>query len=83
MRIFLGLVFLILGILGIILPIIPGIPFLLLSAFLFGFIDEKRVIKVLKKLKTNKKNSFLNKMINFVILKYIHKKDISPVGKNG
>ncbi len=74
MRILLGILFLVLGIIGIIFPIIPGIPFLVVSAFLFGIIDEEKLLKLLKKFKTEKKNSFLNKLINYAIIKYIHKK---------
>jgi len=74
MRFIFGILFLILGILGIIFPIIPGIPFLFVSAFLFGFIDEERLLKVLKKFKTEKKNTVLNKLINYVIIRYLYKK---------
>ena len=76
MRVLWGIFFLILGIIGIIFPIIPGIPFLLVSAFLFGIISEEKLLKALKKMKTEKKNSIVNKLINFVIIRYIHKRKL-------
>ncbi|WP_029522363.1 hypothetical protein [Persephonella sp. KM09-Lau-8] len=74
-RIILAFVFLILGVLGIVFPIIPGIPFLLISAFLFGIIPHSLVLKVLKKVKTENKNSKFNKLINYVLIKYVHERE--------
>ena len=74
-----GFVFFILGVLGVILPILPGIPFFIVSGFLFGIIPEDKVIQLLKKmkLKDEKMAKWSNKLINFIILKYIHKRQIN------
>ncbi|WP_029521571.1 hypothetical protein [Persephonella sp. IF05-L8] len=74
-RLALGFFFLILGILGIFLPVIPGVPFLLVSAFLFGIIPHSFVLKALKKMKTENKNSRFNKLINYVLIKYVHERE--------
>ncbi len=76
MRYILGFLLLILGILGVIFPVLPGIPFLVAAAFLFGIIDEKKFLTILKKFKTDKRDTFVNKIINYIIIKYIHKKKI-------
>lgn len=73
----LGFVFLILGILGVIFPIIPGIPFLIIAAFLFGILSREKVIKYMKKFKNEKKNSSLNRLINYTLIKYFYKKEPS------
>ena len=83
MKYILGLLLAILGILGVIFPILPGIPFLIAAAFLFGIIDEEKFLKLLKKFKTNKKNTFVNKVINYVIIRYIHRKKISLKSDKG
>ncbi|WP_456401301.1 hypothetical protein [Persephonella sp.] len=76
MRIFLGIGFLIIGILGLILPVIPGVPFLVLSAFLLGLISDQTVVRTLKKFKVKDgKNRLWDKVINYVIIKYIHRKN--------
>jgi len=77
----LGFLFLLIGILGIILPVIPGVPFLIISAFFFGFLSREKVVRYLKKFKNGKKNSGTNRLINYVLIKYIHKKN--PVSING
>ncbi|WP_457644291.1 hypothetical protein [Persephonella sp.] len=78
MRFILGFFFLIVGILGVILPVIPGVPFLVLSAFLLGIISDRTVIKTLKKFKVKDgKNRLWDKVINYVIIKYIHRKNIT------
>ncbi len=77
-----GFVFVILGILGIILPILPGIPFFIVAGFLFGIIPEEQVVKLLKKMKfkDEKMAKWSNKLINYIILKYIHKRQINLEG---
>ncbi|WP_456465963.1 DUF454 family protein [Persephonella sp.] len=77
----LGFLFLLIGILGIILPVIPGVPFLIISAFFFGFLSKEKVIKYMKKFKNGKKNSGINRLINHILIKYVHGKN--PVGING
>jgi len=75
MRYISGIFFLILGIIGVIFPIIPGIPFLIIAGFLFGIITEEKLVSLLKKFKNKEnKNSKINKLINFAIIRYIHKK---------
>ena len=83
MKYILGIVFLMIGLAGIVLPIIPGVPFLLIAAFFFGFISRKKVIYYVKKFKNKDKNSKINRFINFVLIKYIHGKEpIKSSGKN-
>ncbi|ACO04634.1 hypothetical protein PERMA_0691 [Persephonella marina EX-H1] len=75
MRFVLGFFFLIIGILGIILPVIPGVPFLVLSGFLLGIISDRTVVKTLKKFKVKDgKNRLWDRVINYVIIRYIHRK---------
>ena len=74
-KIIFAFIFLFLGVLGIVFPVIPGIPFLLISAFLFGIIPHSLVLKVLKKVKTENKRSRFNKMINYVLIKYVYEKE--------
>ena len=78
MRIFWGVVFLLLGIAGIILPILPGLPFFVVSAFLLGIISEEQLVKGLKKfkIKDEKMAKWTNKLINHIIIRYIHKRQI-------
>ncbi len=78
-RILLGLAFTVLGILGIILPILPGIPFFIIAAFLFGIISEEQLAKGLKKfkIKDEKMAKWTNKLINYIIIKFIHKRQIN------
>ncbi|HHG74278.1 MAG TPA: DUF454 family protein, partial [Persephonella sp.] len=71
----LGFLFLLIGILGIILPVIPGVPFLIISAFFFGFLSKEKVIKYMKKFKNGKKNSGINRLINHILIKYVHGKN--------
>ena len=79
MRYFWGTLFLFLGIAGIILPILPGLPFFVVSAFLFGIISEKQLVKGLKKfkIKDEKMAKWSNKLINYIIIRYIHKRNIN------
>lgn len=79
MKIFWGIVFFILGIAGVILPVLPGIPFFIISAFLFGIISEEQLIKGLKKfkIKDQKMAKWTNKLINHIIIRYIHKRKFS------
>ncbi|RMA97081.1 DUF454 family protein [Hydrogenothermus marinus] len=79
MKIFWGIVFFILGIAGVILPVLPGIPFFIISAFLFGIISEEQLIKGLKKfkIKDQKMAKWINKLINHIIIRYIHKRKFS------
>ena len=72
-----GTIFIILGIAGIILPILPGIPFLIIGGFLLGVIPKDMVLKILKKLKLDEKDSKLNKMLNYLIIKYVYSKEFS------
>ncbi len=81
MRYLLGIFFLVLGIIGVIFPIIPGIPFLVIAGFLFGFLNEKQILKFLKRFKNEDKNSKINKLINYAIIKYIHKRTAASNGK--
>ncbi len=81
MKYILGIVFLLIGILGIILPIIPGVPFLLISAFFFGILSKEKVVRYLKKFKNGNKNSGINRLINYVLIKYVHRK--APINANG
>jgi hypothetical protein len=78
MKYFWGIFFILLGIAGIILPVLPGIPFFIVAAFLFGIISEKQLVKGLKKfkIKDEKMAKWTNKLINHVIIKYIHKRHI-------
>ncbi len=72
-----GVFLVFIGILGVILPILPGIPFLVVGAFLLGFVSEQKVVDILKKTKTKSyKKNFYNKLINFGIVKYIYKRNI-------
>ncbi|WP_457641741.1 hypothetical protein [Persephonella sp.] len=76
MRLILGILLFIVGILGIILPIIPGVPFLVISGFLLGLISERMVVRTLKKFKIKDgKNRLWDKVINYLIIKYVHKKN--------
>jgi L-rhamnose mutarotase len=52
---------------------------LVVSAFLFGIISEKQLIKGLKKFKVKdeKMAKWTNKLINYIIIKYIHKRAIN------
>ena len=75
MRIIYGVFFILLGIAGVILPILPGIPFLIIGGFLLGIIPKSFVIKILKKLKLENKGSRLNKILNYIIIKYIYEKE--------
>ncbi len=79
MKIIWGIFFTILGIAGVILPILPGLPFFVIAAFLFGFISEKQLIKGLKKfkIKDEKMAKWTNKLINHIIIRYIHKRKIA------
>lgn len=80
MRYLLGLGFIILGIAGIILPILPGIPFLVIGGVLLNIIPKNFVYKLLKKSKFNEnRNNLLNRIINFVIIKYIHERKIIQI----
>ncbi|NPA58011.1 MAG: DUF454 domain-containing protein [Aquificae bacterium] len=74
-RFVLGFVFLVVGIIGVIFPVLPGIPFLILSAFFFGFLSREKVIKYMKKLKTSDKNSTFNRVINHILIKYVYRKE--------
>jgi len=76
MKLLFATLFLILGIIGVIFPIIPGLPFLVVSAFLFGFISEQRLVKILKKskFKDQKFGRFYNRLVNYGIIKYIYKR---------
>jgi len=81
-KILLGSIFFTIGILGIIFPVLPGVPFLIVSAFFFGFLSREKLIVYLKKLKSNsKKNSIMNKAINYILIKYIHQR--VPIRTNG
>jgi len=78
MRRILGVFFIILGLAGMVLPILPGIPLLILGGFLLNLIPKSWVVKFLKKLKMEKKKgSRLNKLINYVLIKYVYERDIS------
>jgi len=79
MRYIWGLFFFFLGVLGILLPVLPGLPFFVVSAFLFGIISENQLIKGLKKFKVKdeKMAKWTNKLINYIIIKYIHKRNIN------
>jgi len=50
-----------------------------IAAFLFGFISEKQLIKGLKKfkIKDEKMAKWTNKLINHIIIRYIHKRKIA------
>ncbi|WP_456381716.1 DUF454 family protein [Persephonella sp.] len=78
---FLGFVFLIVGIIGVIFPVLPGVPFLILSAFFFGILSREKVVRYLKKFKNSNKDSTLNRTINYILIKYIHRKE--PIKLNG
>ena len=75
MKFFYGIFFIILGIAGIILPILPGIPFLIIGGFLLGIIPKSLVIRALKKLKHEKKDNKFNKMINYILIRYVYSKE--------
>ncbi len=76
-RIILGILFILLGIAGIILPILPGIPFLILGGFLLNIIPKPLVLKLLKKIKLEKKDSPFNKMINYILIRYVYERKIN------
>ncbi|RUM59957.1 MAG: hypothetical protein DSY53_01730 [Persephonella sp.] len=75
MKFFYGIFFIILGIAGIILPILPGMPFLIIGGFLLGIIPKSLVIQALKKLKIEKKDNKLNKLINYILIRYVYSKE--------
>ncbi|WP_457638729.1 DUF454 family protein [Persephonella sp.] len=75
-----GLFFLIIGIIGVIFPFIPGVPFLLISAFFFGFLSREKVIRYMKKFKNSDRNSSINRFINYVLIKYIHRREPLKAG---
>lgn len=79
MRYFWGILFLFLGIAGVLLPILPGLPFFVISAFLFGLISEEQLIKGLKKfrIKDEKMAKWSNRLINYIIIRYVHKRNIN------
>ena len=77
MKFIYGILFIVVGVAGIILPILPGIPFLIIGGFLLGIIPKELVLKVLKKLKIEDKDSKLNKMLNYIIIKYVYSKEFS------
>jgi len=81
-RITLGIFFIVLGIAGIILPILPGIPFLVIGGFLLNLIPKHIVIKFLKKIKLEKKGGFINKLINYVLIRYVYDRKISSKVEN-
>ncbi len=70
-----GVFFIILGIAGIILPVLPGIPFLIIGGFLLGIIPKKLVLKTLKTVKLDNRESKLNKFLNYLIIKYVYEKE--------
>lgn len=70
-----GIFFIILGIAGIILPVLPGIPFLIIGGFLLGIIPKKLVLKTLKTVKLDNKESKFNRLLNYLIIKYVYEKD--------
>ena len=77
MRIILGFLLIFLGIAGIFLPLIPGVPLLIIAGFLFGVVPNRYVIKILKAMKNKKgKRSLLTRLINYIIIKYIHNRKI-------
>jgi uncharacterized membrane protein YbaN (DUF454 family) len=77
LRIILGIIFILLGIAGLILPILPGIPFLILGGFLLNLIPKSLVLKFLKKIKLEKKDSLLNKLINYILIRYVYERKIN------
>ncbi|SNZ02199.1 hypothetical protein SAMN06265182_0047 [Persephonella hydrogeniphila] len=81
MKYILGFIFLLIGVLGIILPVIPGVPFLIIAAFFFGILSKDKVVKYMKKFKNGDKNSSINRLINYVLIRYVHKK--TPLNANG
>ena len=72
-----GVFFIILGIAGVILPVLPGIPFLIIGGFLLGIIPRKIVLKTLKTVKLDNKESKLNKFLNYLIIKYVYEKEFT------
>jgi uncharacterized membrane protein YbaN (DUF454 family) len=76
-RYILGIFLIALGLAGIVLPIIPGIPLIILGGFLLNLVPKSIVVKFLKKIKMEKKGGLLNKIINYILIRYVYERKIS------
>ncbi len=48
MRKLIGVALLFVGLIGLFLPLLPGIPFIVITLYVFGFISRKRLLRFLK-----------------------------------
>jgi len=77
MRVVLAVFLIIIGIAGILLPLLPGVPFLIIAGFLLGLVPNRYALRILKALRNKKnKNTFTTKLINYIIMRYIHNRYI-------
>ncbi len=83
MRIFIVILLILIGIAGVFLPLLPGVPFLIIAGFLLGIVPNRYALKVLKALRNKKnKNTLVNKLINYIIMRYIHNRYIDTKVKS-
>ncbi len=77
MRIFIAILLILIGIAGVFLPLLPGVPFLIVAGFLLGIVPNRYALRILKSLRNKKnKNTLINKLINYIIMRYIHNRHI-------
>ncbi len=79
-RYLLAFMFLVVALIGFFVPFVPGVPFLILSMFMFGLISRKRLVSTLKKFQ-GRRGSRNRKMISWLIIRFVYGRRAYPFGE--